>query len=180
MSLLGRTLGSFSPLDAWTAPSGTLKVSPQLQLRGLWALCLKCMVSSSVGTYLPPLSGTKDKSRNLQCFGKLLRSDSFSETQMHHVWLSRSEKILPEEALSDPLTELFNTVDSGCQTQLDWTHIYPLKHKGTSFWWNHISAVGEQCWQAVSFKALVKIVANFYLSCNFKWKMGNGFIYRLS
>jgi hypothetical protein len=38
-------------------------------LGGLWALCLKCMVSSAMGSYLPPLEATKGRSNSLEYFG---------------------------------------------------------------------------------------------------------------
>lgn len=31
-------------------------------VRGFWALCLKCIVSSAIGSYLPPLGATKGDS----------------------------------------------------------------------------------------------------------------------
>lgn len=64
VSQLGRPFGgSFPPLEARMPPSGTMRASPQgegFQVSfslGIWALCLKCMVSVFSNRDLASASG---------------------------------------------------------------------------------------------------------------------------
>lgn len=41
-------------------------------MAGLWALCLKCMVSLAIRIYLPSLGGNQRQLHSLSCFGSLL------------------------------------------------------------------------------------------------------------
>lgn len=96
---------------------------------GLWNLCLNCMVSSSIGTCLPSLERGKDSSNSLWYFGNLSRFEPiFRESDTPSVGVYKYGKLVLK-ALKWPAhrdiqycyTETFNTVNTGCWTQLNWT-----------------------------------------------------------